>query len=527
MKQIISFIVILSMLFSMVLMVQADVTSPSNWAEQAIDEIKKSNVLEPGFFTDYKSNITRKDFAYLIYVLYESFTGNEFSTIVDVKSNISFTDTIDEYIIAAAKAGIIGGYGNGKVGPEDLISREQMAVMFVKMLQKANITLDLEAAKKISFADNKEISAWAVDSAKIAFKYNIITGIGDNQIGPKGYATRETALVMFYRIMNNAQLKPDAAVTVTPTVSSTAAAVKPTEVYKDTDGTVFMTDSEYFDMTYISKRTSSGGYELVGDGMTETYRFILQNDIFYFAGLNFDGFFVLHSMNKDGSGKTKLSDKPLSAFTVSPNKIYISTFGNPGIYEMNLDGTGVKKISEDVASTLVYYDNKLYYNIYQLDEPAYMKAVFVGALKVLDLKTLEPSLLVPGKIAKLDVYNDYVYYSSFDDDFVLYRIRIGDTSPERLNIKAFDFAFKDNLIYFSDVEHLVPWGYTFKSKLPSLSTANLDGTNVMQLTNYPASDVYVSGDFIRYHEYCDGGFGSYEVRHTINIKTLPDIRSFE
>lgn len=175
--------------------------SPSSWASESISRLKAEEKLSSAMFSDYGENINRKDFAYLIYNLYEEITGESFSSIEYRNPSISFSDTSDRYVLEVARAGIINGYGDGRYGPNDKITREQMAMMYVKTLEKADVYIDRNV-ENVKFKDIYDISSWAMASVKISSKMGIIQGVGDGRIDPKGNSTREASLVVYTRIVD-------------------------------------------------------------------------------------------------------------------------------------------------------------------------------------------------------------------------------------------------------------------------------------------------------------------------------------
>ena len=106
-----------------------------------------------------------------------------------------FADTAShwakDYIAAAVAGGIAGGYDNNTFGPDDAITREQIAVMVVKAAQ-----LRPAADGKILFTDSDSISGWAVDAVAAAVNSGIISGYPDNTIRPQGNATRAEAVTV-------------------------------------------------------------------------------------------------------------------------------------------------------------------------------------------------------------------------------------------------------------------------------------------------------------------------------------------
>jgi len=126
-----------------------------------------------------------------------SITRAEFATVLVKGFKLSpqtgkvFADTADnwakEYISTALSNGIVSGYSDELFGPDDPITREQIALMIVKA---AKITAK---SSEITFADSADISAWARDAVNIAVQNHIMSGYPDNTLKPGGYATRAEA----------------------------------------------------------------------------------------------------------------------------------------------------------------------------------------------------------------------------------------------------------------------------------------------------------------------------------------------
>jgi len=105
-----------------------------------------------------------------------------------------FADTANhwakDYIATAASYGIVNGYDANTFGPDDLITREQMAVMIVKAA-KVKAT-----AAEITFTDSSAISAWAGEAVAAAVQNGIMKGYPDGTFGPRRNATRAEAVTV-------------------------------------------------------------------------------------------------------------------------------------------------------------------------------------------------------------------------------------------------------------------------------------------------------------------------------------------
>ena len=96
--------------------------------------------------------------------------------------------------------GIVGGYGNGSFGPNDPITREQLAVMLWRYAGSPTSSHSLE-----QFTDEDRISGYAREAMRWANENGIVNGFGNGLLGPKGNATRAQVaqmLMNFLRKLN-------------------------------------------------------------------------------------------------------------------------------------------------------------------------------------------------------------------------------------------------------------------------------------------------------------------------------------
>ncbi len=96
------------------------------------------------------------------------------------------------YIGWAAENDIVSGYADGNFGPNDVVTREQMAVMIDNFAKSNGIELEQVKAYE-SFTDESGISSWASDSVKKMQTAAIMNGKPNNIFDAKGLATRAEA----------------------------------------------------------------------------------------------------------------------------------------------------------------------------------------------------------------------------------------------------------------------------------------------------------------------------------------------
>lgn len=96
----------------------------------------------------------------------------------------------------AAKHNIVSGYGDGRFGPEDTITREQMAVILYRFAVEQGLDVSTKGTLR-EFTDHQKISPWALEAMAWANGAGLISGRTAEQIAPGETATRaETAAVL-------------------------------------------------------------------------------------------------------------------------------------------------------------------------------------------------------------------------------------------------------------------------------------------------------------------------------------------
>ena len=119
----------------------------------------------------------------------------------------SFTDVSAGQYYADAVAwanenNIINGYGNAKFGPNDPITREQMAAILYRYAQYKDY--DVTASGNLSgFSDAGDISSYAVDSMEWAVRSSLISGMGNNLLAPDESSTRAQIATILMRFCEN------------------------------------------------------------------------------------------------------------------------------------------------------------------------------------------------------------------------------------------------------------------------------------------------------------------------------------
>ena len=162
-----------------------------HWAESAIQKMVTQGAatgFPDGTFKPDK-NISRAEFVTL--------TARAFK--LENKNGKVFSDTgshwAKDYIATASANNIISGYNDEKFGPDDPITREEMAVMAVKA---AGFKI---SSGPLNFSDSSQVSAWAKDAVATACAKKIIVGMPDGSFRPQSNATRAQAIIVLSKAL--------------------------------------------------------------------------------------------------------------------------------------------------------------------------------------------------------------------------------------------------------------------------------------------------------------------------------------
>jgi len=116
----------------------------------------------------------------------------------DVKTGKYYYDAV----AWASEKGIVGGYSNERFGPEDNITREQLAVILYNYAASKGYDTG-RAADLSSFGDAGSIHSWAKDAMSWATAEGLISGKGNNLLDPLGAAERCQVAAILQRFMEN------------------------------------------------------------------------------------------------------------------------------------------------------------------------------------------------------------------------------------------------------------------------------------------------------------------------------------
>ena len=119
--------------------------------------------------------------------------------------DLTFSDTASipayatYYIQTMAAQGVISGYADGTFGPDNAITREQLAAILYRYATFCGYAVT--ASAEISrFADAGTVGSYALTAMKWASAEGLINGSGSNLV-PKAQATRAQVAAIIHRYL--------------------------------------------------------------------------------------------------------------------------------------------------------------------------------------------------------------------------------------------------------------------------------------------------------------------------------------
>ncbi|MEC2921384.1 S-layer homology domain-containing protein [Bacillus tropicus] len=167
---------------------------PANhWSTKAIYDLTNRKVVQ-GYGNNifgFGDNVTRGQVARMIYMYVKPADA-------DASFKNPFTDIrghmFEKEIRALAKAGLVNGYGEGKFGPDDVLTREQMAQVLTNAFK-------FKSTKTTSFTDIDK-NSWALKAISALQENGVTIGTGGKMYSPYAHVTREQYSQFLYNSIN-------------------------------------------------------------------------------------------------------------------------------------------------------------------------------------------------------------------------------------------------------------------------------------------------------------------------------------
>lgn len=150
-------------------------------------------------------DITRAEFVELMMNFVESSISAERLNLIKMNSAVvAYEDTAQDTIIEATKLGLVAGVGGNKFAPQDMITREQVAVILDRAMKIVDLENSYDVRQDIELAlysDAVLISDWAKQGVANMTAVGAIEGNGVGMFMPKGLTTKEQAIKIIVELM--------------------------------------------------------------------------------------------------------------------------------------------------------------------------------------------------------------------------------------------------------------------------------------------------------------------------------------
>ena len=170
-----------------------------HWAEDAIYQAAGLGLVKGvgGNRFNWKGDMKRGDLAAVLFRLSNGSEGCEM-TFNDVPSIKYYADSV----AWAASTGVVTGYSDTTFGPEDTITREQLAVMLYRYAKLLHLDTAASASELDVFADGGDTHGWAQEGVAWCVKNGILQGKGNGVLDPRADVTRAEVAVMLQRFID-------------------------------------------------------------------------------------------------------------------------------------------------------------------------------------------------------------------------------------------------------------------------------------------------------------------------------------
>ncbi len=153
-----------------------------------------SNIFSPDM------GMTRAMFATVTGRLYERSYGEIMASETQAFIDCDYAAYYGKYIVWAAENGIIGGSGKGRFGPDDQITREQMAAILYRFADFLGV-LPSGMDTALEYPDAASISSYAKDAALYCQTTGVIGGRSGGVFAPQETATRAEVAAIIQRFI--------------------------------------------------------------------------------------------------------------------------------------------------------------------------------------------------------------------------------------------------------------------------------------------------------------------------------------
>jgi hypothetical protein len=166
--------------------------NPNSWYYSAIEFVYNKGIMNGVTASSFNPDgtITRGMIVTMLWRM-----AGEPSAVAAGFADVAADSYYAKAIAWAAKNGIIEGYSASTFGPNDAITREQLATVLYRYAKYLGYTTT--GSSLSGYYDASRVSSWAKDAMGWAVKNGVVTGLSSTRLNPTGTASRAEAAQMF------------------------------------------------------------------------------------------------------------------------------------------------------------------------------------------------------------------------------------------------------------------------------------------------------------------------------------------
>ena len=175
-----------------------DDVSKGDWFYKDVEYVYNEGIMDGVSKREFAPNetLTRAMIVKILYRIEGEPAGYRSSDFNDVESGRWYTGAV----AWAAEKEIVKGYGNGKFGPNDPVTREQLAAILYRYTQYKGWSTAAASGNLDGFKDAASVSSYAVDAMNWAVDEGLLKG-ANNKLSPKSNATRAQVAAIIHRYL--------------------------------------------------------------------------------------------------------------------------------------------------------------------------------------------------------------------------------------------------------------------------------------------------------------------------------------
>ena len=171
--------------------------SDTDWCYDAVAYVHERGIMN-GYSQDTFGPQNRLSRAQLAQILYNLEGRPQTDSVSGSYGDLTPGAWYEDAISWAVKSGVLSGYGDGNMRPNQAVSRQQLAAMLYRYAQHKGNDVS-QSADLDGFQDRDQVAAYAQAPLQWAVAAGIVNGTSADTLSPNGSASRAQTAVMLMR----------------------------------------------------------------------------------------------------------------------------------------------------------------------------------------------------------------------------------------------------------------------------------------------------------------------------------------